>query len=554
MFSPEMMQAAQKMMSNMKPEDMQRMSQMAANMDPKVMENMMKNMGGQVPSGYDTKQAFEQMKNMSPEQLQGAMSQAQNQMSAQKQYMTNAAEMLKNEGNTAVKAEKYSEALGKYSKALENLKGHAGNDVDALKVSLLNNSALCNLKTKDYQAAFEASEEALKVDPKSFKALFRRGQARAEMDSLSEAVVDVRNASELSPSDKAIAAELERLRGLLKERGMQEPPTETHRVRAEWQQPPSDAATPSTSSGSRASSSSSTAPVAAAAGDQRWAKVSETLAENPDMLKQGMEAMSKLSPEEFERMIESAPAMPGMDKSQLRSQMEQIQKNPEMIKAAVDTLQALPEDQRKKMLASRNGGPGVPDPSAFGNGGAIDENMIQHAMNMTKDMSDDDLAAMNNGNREQADMMRKAVDELSANPDLAKSLSDMMKNMSPEQMQDMMKLSGSMKGGPGGMASPGSMDPSAMMNDPDMLKATEQMMKNISPEQLASMAKMSGMDISEDKAKMVAKFLPYMMRLMRLFGYLKKLWSSVWSKKGRFVIAGVVLLAAVVQHMRSGSS
>merc|ERR1719230_1138296 len=74
------------------------------------------------------------------------------------------------------------------------------------------------------------------------------------------------------------------------------------------------------------------------------------------------------------------------------------------------------------------------------------------------------------------------------------------------------------------MAGKGGMDPSAMMNDPDMLKATEQMMKNMSPEMLASMAKASGMDLSEDKAKLVAKFLPWLMRLMRWFGHLKKGW------------------------------
>merc|ERR1712032_461633 len=97
-------------------------------------------------------------------------------------------------------------------------------------------------------------------------------------------------------------------------------------------------------------------------------------------------------------------------------------------------------------------------------------------------------------------------------------------------------------GMPGGGAGEGGMpDPSAMMSDPDMMKATEDMMKNMSPEMLASMAKASGMDISEDKAKMVARFLPYMLKLLRVFTYLKKLWSAMWSAKGRVVLAVVVL-------------
>mmetsp|Transcript_61934 Transcript_61934/g.191763 ORF Transcript_61934/g.191763 Transcript_61934/m.191763 type:complete len:557 (-) Transcript_61934:102-1772(-) len=556
MFSPEMMQAAQKMMANMKPEDMQRMSQMAANMDPKMMESMMKNMGGgQVPAGVDTKQAFEQMRNMSPEQLQAQMSQAQTQMSAQKQYMKNAAEMLKNEGNNNVKAEKYSEALTKYSKALENLNPHVGEDIDSLKVSLLNNSALCHLKTKDYDAALKASEDALKVDSQSFKALFRRGQAKAELGKLGEAVADVRSAAELSPGDKAIAAELERLRGQLKERGVQEPPIETHRVRAEWQQPPGDAATPSTSSGSRASSSSS---ARVDAGSDRWAQTAERIAENPDMLKQASEFMSNLSPEDMERMMNSAPnMMPGMTKEQFRSQMEHVQKNPGMLKSAMEALQAMPEDERKKMF-SRQGGPvpgggcGVPDPAAVSKM-FDDPAMLQQAMNMTKDLSEEDLKKMNIHSKEQADMMRQAAEQMASNPELTKGLTDMMKNMSPDQVQEMMKLSGGMRGGgAGGMGPPGNMDPSAMMSDPDMLKATEEMMKNMSPETLASMAKASGMDISEDKAKLIAKFLPLIMRLMRWFGYLKRLWAAMWSKNGRLVLAGVVVGIAVLQHMRSG--
>merc|ERR1719401_933813 len=100
------------------------------------------------------------------------------------------------------------------------------------------------------------------------------------------------------------------------------------------------------------------------------------------------------------------------------------------------------------------------------------------------------------------------------------------------------------------MAGKGNMDPSAMMSDPDMLKATEQMMSSMSPEMLASMAKASGMDISEDKAKLVARFLPYMLKLLRVFTYLKKLWSAMWSAKGRVILAVVVLLAAVIQHFR----
>ncbi|CAE7364827.1 OEP61, partial [Symbiodinium pilosum] len=152
MFSPEMLKAAQGMMANMSPEDMQKMTQMAANMDPSVMDNMMKNMGGAAPGGMDSSQMKEQMQRigqMSPDELKSSMSQAQTQMGGQKQYMYNASMQLKNEGNDHIKAQKYSEALGVYSKALENLKPFSGDDISQLRLSLLLNSAMCHLKQND---------------------------------------------------------------------------------------------------------------------------------------------------------------------------------------------------------------------------------------------------------------------------------------------------------------------------------------------------------------------------------------------------------------------
>jgi len=565
MFNPEMMQAAQKMMSNMKPEDMQRMSQMAANMDPKVMEGMMKNMGS--PGGFDASQmaqATEQMKTMTPEQLQAGMSQAQSQMNNQKQYMCNAAEMLKNEGNAHVKAERYSEALPKYSKALENLQAHNGADVSALKLSLLNNSALCHLKTKQFGKALESCEEALKGDARNFKALFRRGQAQAGMGNLSEAVLDVKQAANLQPSDKAISAELEQLRARLQERGIDEAGLkreEKHEVSAVWQE----------QGGEPASSSSAPAPAV----DDRWTKAASSLAENPEMLKQATDAMSQMKPEDIERMMGSQPLPPGMDAKMMRSQMEHLQKNPDMLKTAMDSLKAMPEDQRKQMLAARGfggggGGGGAPAMPSGSDASALFENpeMLQQAVSMTQGMSDDDLGRLGIKGAEEGKAMREAAAQMASNPDMMKSMSEMMKNMGPEQMQSMMDMSAKMRGGGGAASGAGGAgdgpppDVASMMNDPDMMKATEDMMKNISPEMLQSMmspemlqsiSKSSGVEIDESRAKTIAKVLPWvlpwLMRFMRWFGYLRKFWSSSWNRK-RIGVGVLVVIVAMIQNYR----
>merc|ERR1712113_258588 len=104
--------------------------------------------------------------------------------------------------------------------------------------------------------------------------------------------------------------------------------------------------------------------------------------------------------------------------------------------------------------------------------------------------------------------------------------------------------------GKGGEGSSPDVDPASILSDPDMMKATEEMMKSMSPETLASMARASGMDISEDKAKFVARLLPWLMKLMRVMGHVKKMWSAMWSPRGRVVMAVLVLLFAVYQHSR----
>jgi len=551
MFNPDMMSAAQNMMANMKPEDMKKMSDWASNVDPKTMENMMKSMG-QSTNGMDTSKMSEQMKNMTPEQMKSGMSQMQSTMAGQKKYMYDGAVKIKNDGNSLIKEEKYIEALENYSRALENLAPHNSDEIDQLKQQLLNNSAMCHLKLKDFDQTISSCDKALAVDPRSFKAYFRRGQAQCEKGQLQEAVADVRRASELAPSDKAISAELSRLRAELKSSGIKE---------IEGTPLPPAARAPSASSGGSSSSS---------------ANVSQTvdqLAKNPELLQQASEAMKNLSPDELNKMMSQAPLPPGMTPEMMKSQMETLSKNPDMIKSAVSSLQSLPEEERKKLLsqrASMQGGQAAGSiPGGFPAGdmsqmSKVLENpeMIQQAVEMTKNMKEEDLAKLNLGNGE-ADMMRQAAEQMAANPDLAQQMSDMMKNMPPDQMAKMMEMSSQMRGGGMGgnpMAGGVDGDESAgmggmggmanMMSDPGMMKAAEEMMKNMPPETMAAMARSSGLDLDDDKARMVSKFLPWLMMLMRWFSYVRKAWTVAFSRRGRIVLAVVVLLIAMIQHYR----
>lgn len=524
MFSPEMLKAAQGMMANMSPEDMQRMTQMAANMDPSVMEGMMKNMGGNVPA-MDSGQMQEQMKRMgqmSPDELKSSMSQAQQQMGGQKQYMYNASMQLKNEGNDHIKAQKYSDALRAYSKALENLKPFAGDDISQLRLSLMLNSAMCHLKQSDPARCVEVCEEALQINSQSVKALFRRGLARVDLGQLAEGVADIKFAAKLSPDDKTIASELQRVEKDCMGKGVSSEAIDAAQQKVE------EAAT----KGSSASSASSPSTSFPSAGGQNVEQAMEQISKNPEMVSQATEMMKNMSPEDIERMMASAPLPPGVDKETARKRMEAVSKNPEMLKTAMDTLSSMPEEERKRMLQSAAAGSGgaAPDFSKMGDL-MKDPGAMKSAMAAA--------SAMGQGSGPEADLMKKMTE----NPEMMDAMTSMMKNIPPEQMQKMMDMSMKMKSG-----GDGTQDPSQMLNDPEMMKAAEEMMKNMSPEALQSMAKSAGMEVSESQAKMISRVMPFMMKALKLWGHVKGMFSAMFSPRGRIVLAVVILLVAVGQH------
>jgi len=257
--------------------------------------------------------------------------------------------------------------------------------------------------------------------------------------------------------------------------------------------------------------------------------------------------MKNMSPEDLQKM------MPGVDPTAAK----RLSENPEMLKQSMEMMNAMPEEQRKNMMeqaASMRANGTVPNMGANGMPDMSSMSSVFSNPDMMSSMAD--MAAKQEGvDPEQAQMMKQVAEQMKSNPELGKQMSDMMKNMPPDQMEEMMKMSKSMKagqGGSGGGIAPGqapSMD--AMLNNPDMMKAAEDMMKNMSPDMMASMAKSSGIDMDEDKAKMLGKLMPYMpyvLKCMRFFGWTKGLFKSAFSKRGRLVIAAVVLGVAYYQH------
>jgi len=218
----------------------------------------------------------------------------------------------------------------------------------------------------------------------------------------------------------------------------------------------------------------------------------------------------------------------------------------------------MPEEERKKLLETRT--------KAMGGGGQAEamksmmENpdAMKQVMEMTKNISPEELAKMTGGNPEEAKMMQQAAEEMAKNPELGKQMSDMMKNMDPKEMEKMMEMSKNMRekrANSGGESNGPLGDTQAlggtmgnMMNDPQMMKAAEDMMKSMKPETLSAMAKSQGMDLDEDKARMMTKMIPWVMKVMRGLAYCKSVLRRP-REHWRVVLGIMIVILAFVQRL-----
>lgn len=135
--------------------------------------------------------------------------------------------MLKEQAQTAFKEKDYDRACRKYEEALtlwryyivhnpkwseegidddelEAMEVFGSNQLERVVIKELKfvcylNIAICSIKTKEYEAAIESCDEALKIEPNSVKAHFRRAKARIEninsgVDELNIAMDDLQRA------------------------------------------------------------------------------------------------------------------------------------------------------------------------------------------------------------------------------------------------------------------------------------------------------------------------------------------------------------------------
>lgn len=630
MMDPELMKLAQEQMSRMSPQEMAKIQQqMMSNPDlMRLASESIKNMRPE-----DLRRAAEQLKHTrtedmveigekvakaKPEEIAAMKAHADAQIS----YETSAAQMLKQEGNKLHSCGKYHEAANKYLLAKNNLKGIPSAKCGTLQLQCSLNLMSCYLKTGQFGDCVTEGSEVLSYDLKNVKALYRRGQAYKELGILEAAVSDLRKAHEISPEDETIAEvfrdaneklinnrEQNTSRGLVIEEidegeasPIQSKGPETSSVGYSVSEP-GEAGNIYQNNGSYPGVS---------IGDAESLK---SLRENPEALRLFQNYVSNANPETLAAM--GGGGMP-----------------PGMVKTATDMITKMKPEELQKMFevaSSLNGkAPNFPSTPNFSGDGssfgtqipAMTPEMIKMASDKMSKLSPEELQKMlevassvnvNGTGSESGTRLGSQIPEMT--PEMIKMASERMNNMSPEEMQKMFEMASSMNlnGTPfsnsgldnstqmsengsrssnaevshtmehldagesssGGLlsnssntrasssfpTSSGDLQESLRnsMKDPAMRQMFTSMMKNISPEMMANMSEQYGMKISREDAEKVQqamsslspedmdKMMRWAERAQRGIETAKKTKNWLLGKPG-LILAIVMLVLAFIFH------
>ncbi|KAK9099746.1 hypothetical protein Scep_023176 [Stephania cephalantha] len=544
MSNPELIRMASESMKNMKPEDLRNAAQHLKNV-----------------SGEDMAEISKNMANATPEEIASFSAQAD----AQVNYALSAAQMLKNQGNELFSKGKFSDATEKYLRAKENLKAMPFSKGRSLKLACSLNLMACYLKMKQYDDCVMEGTEALKYDAGNVKALYRRGQAHQELGNLEDAVSDLSSAHAVAPDDETISAvlrdaeeELSKGGGkrsvVIEEIAEEEVKRLPHENNAssssseysvkkpqgagkhyEWQPESSDGNPTiglqslqdpeSVRSFQNFISNADPSALAALSG--------ENAGMSPDMIKSASNMISKMPPEELQKMIQMASAFEGKnpffptgpataDNQSKKSGMLPQDVSPEMLKNASDMMSKMSPEDRQRMFKISSSLKGQ-DSAFLPTGQATANNQSKKSGMLPQDLSPEML---NNA----SDMMSKmSAEDRRRMFEIASSLrgqdSGVRSNIGSES-SDVREVSASRRTSELGESSSSSngfsnsrsassqptnfMNPSNdlqeqmrnQMKDPAMRQMYASMMKNISPDMMASMSEQFGMKLSrEDAAK-----------------------------------------------------
>lgn len=477
MANPELMRMASETMMNMRPEDLRNAAEQLKYARPEEMAEI-----------------GEKMANSSPEEIAAMRARADSQIT----YQINAAQMLKKQGNELHNKGKFNEASQKYLLAKKNLTGIPASKGRTLLLACSLNLMSCYLKTKQYDECIQEGTEVLAYDPKNVKALYRRGQAYKELGQLNDAVSDLNKAYGVSPEDETIGEVLRDVKEKLIKQGGE--PAQRKLVIEEITeeavstgngkcsamencvtQPQENGACRKSQSGTNGEDLTTNSEYLQTLKDDPEAIRSfqnfmsnadpDTLAAlsagksgeySPDMFKTASNMISKMSPEELQRMVQMASSFQRENeyfpKGSLDSNFGSFRPGsvppnltPEMLKTATDMMNNMSTEERQKMLemaSSLRARDSVSTPASLNTDGLSSkflETRENSAVNGNNDMGESSshgsFSNLRSGSQSSFQPSTAGMQEQMRNqmkdPAMRQMFTSMIKNMSPEMMTNM---------------------------------------------------------------------------------------------------------------------
>lgn len=477
MANPELMRMASETMMNMRPEDLRNAAEQLKYARPEEMAEI-----------------GEKMANSSPEEIAAMRARADSQIT----YQISAAQMLKKQGNELHNKGKFNEASQKYLLAKKNLTGIPASKGRTLLLACSLNLMSCYLKTKQYDECIQEGTEVLAYDPKNVKALYRRGQAYKELGQLNDAVSDLNKAYGVSPEDETIGEVLRDVKEKLIKQGGE--PAQRKLVIEEITeeavstgngkcsamencvtQPQENGACRKSQSGTNGEDLTTNSEYLQTLKDDPEAIRSfqnfmsnadpDTLAAlsagksgeySPDMIKTASNMISKMSPEELQRMVQMASSFQRENEYFPRGSLDSnfgsfrpgsVPPNltPEMLKTATDMMNNMSTEERQKMLemaSSLRARDSVSTPASLNTDGLsskFPETRENSAVNGNNDMGESSsrgsFSNLRSGSRSSFQPSTPGMQEQMRNqmkdPAMRQMFTSMIKNMSPEMMTNM---------------------------------------------------------------------------------------------------------------------
>uniref|UniRef100_A0A061SH88 Tetratricopeptide repeat-containing family protein n=1 Tax=Tetraselmis sp. GSL018 TaxID=582737 RepID=A0A061SH88_9CHLO len=277
-------------------------------------------------------------------------------------------------------------------------------------------------------------------------------------------------------------------------------------------------------------------------GPDQLSKMHEMMSQDPEAMKQVMDTVSSMPPEQLEAIAKASGLPEGMKLT------------PELMKMSADMMSKMSFEDIQRMSDNRwdaqQASSGVPAessqaplPSArAGEGAALD------------------------GGEKARGPSPSGPPEMT--PEVAAMASGMMSSRNFGNPDELEKLAGSMY--PGGSSS-GSSDSSSapdmermqreMMSNPEMMKMAQEMMRSMDPKTLAAISKQAGMEMSEEHAKKMTEALKSMKpeqmeRLVKFAGYAQKAKNKaaeardfLLSRKVFWISLAMVVVALALRYM-----